>query len=259
LWHGTLYEATGARALLAINPQTGQVRWRLALPAYVSRSSPRIANDQLYLGGGGPESVFDIDLHTHRLRWITRLPQALGGADDTPLAYAGNTLVGEILQGSPTAPPAAPHTQSLFALNATTGHLRWIVPIATGAEPRYKQGATPTIAGATVYAGTVLQARLVAFQWTTGHRLWQRAMPGLVTRPPLVWGNHLVVVTTHGTLLTYTRQGIRLHSQSLGQWTNAFAPIILYHTLWISGNTAQAGRLHAEPLARIVPTPPERT
>jgi len=251
IYDGTLYTATGSGAFLAINPTTGHVRWRLALGMFVSRSSPRIDHMIAYLGGGGPEQVLAINLRTHRLIWRTRFPHAVGGLDDTPLAMAHHLLIGEAMLGNPHQSRWVPsHTQVVFALNATTGQRVWQTPLASGIEPRYKQGATPTIAGSTVYVGTAVTSGLWALNLFTGHLRWSLASNSPITRPPLVWPHHVLAVTTTGTLLETTPSGYPVQPQSLASWVTTFAPLLIHHTIFVTGNTRTHGFLQVRPWQR---------
>jgi outer membrane protein assembly factor BamB len=225
---------------------------------FVSRSSPRIDGSLAILGGGGPEQVIAINLRTHRIAWRTVFPRAVGGLDDTPLAIAHGLVIGEALIGNPHQSILAPHTQVLFALRATTGQRVWETPLAVGPEPRYKQGATPTIAGRTVYVGSVVAPGLWAVQRTTGQIRWHIASDSPIPRPPLVWGSHVWAVTTAGTLLRTTRAGYPVFPMTLGRWANVFGPIIVGSTWAITGNTVDAGILQVRPWTRFLVSQPTR-
>ena len=49
-WNGTLYIVTGGGELIALDPETGDKQWQLALPGWVSMSSPSVQDGMLYVG-----------------------------------------------------------------------------------------------------------------------------------------------------------------------------------------------------------------
>ncbi len=254
LYRGRLYVVNGSRRLDVLDPKTGRLIWGCNLGVYVSRSSPRIAKQTLYVGGGGPDEVVAVNLVTHRVIWRDRFLKAIGAVDDTPLALSGNQIYGEAMVGSPYIPLInANHHQMLFALNALNGRLLWRRKLAFGFEPRYKQGSTPMIHGNVVYVGTAINGKFFAFNRFTGKLLWVIRLPDPVTRPAVWVRGHIVGVTTHGLLFSVNSRGSDLHTLRIARWVNAFGPVLIDRTLFVAGNSPHDGYLAAVPLNRLIP------
>lgn len=251
----TVYVVNGSRQLIAVNLQTGRVKWRIGLGAYVSRSSPRIARGRLFVGGGGPNQVIAVNLRTHRLLWHRLIPGAIGAVDDTPLALAGGRLYGEAMVGSPYLPLTSPfHSEHLFALNAANGRILWTRRLAVGDEPRYKQGATPMVHGNVLFVGNAINGSFFALNAASGKVLWTIRLPDPVTRPVVFVRGHVVGVTTHGLLFSIGQHGHGLRTARIAHWVNAFGPILIDRTLFVSGNSPHQGFLAAIPLSAILPS-----
>jgi len=251
-YRNKLYVVTGGRQLFVLNPKTGHVLWHLNLDMYVSRSSPRVLGDQLFVGGGGPETVLSVNIVTHRIVWRKRIRGAVGGLDDTPLALAGTTLYGEAMIGSPTAAlHSLHHHEILFALNVHQGQLLWQHTIASGMEPRYKQGSTPMVHDSTLYVGNAINGEFLALNRRTGALLWAMRFPDPVTRPAAWVDGDIIGLTCHGLLFVISQAGQLLRKRRIGPWVNAYGPVILGSSLFASGNTARNGFLLVRPWTNL--------
>lgn len=264
--HGRVYLATGGRHLDVIAAETGRLLWRRPIPVYVSRSSPRLVGGAIDFGGAGPLAVLSIGQETHRLRWVTPIPYATGGVDDTPLAVAGGILYTASLgappktqpglggnptnSGAPWPPsPSAPHVAALWALSARSGRILWSHRLAVGTNPPYKETGTPMVHGARIFAGNALNGRFVALSRTTGTLMWSTWLNAPVTRPP-VWVDHTILaITDRGTLYRLSAAtGQVLARRSLGPFVNAYGPVVVDHTAFVTVNQPQGGYLAAVPL-----------
>lgn len=251
---GRLYVVNGSRQLVVLNAVTGRRLWHLNIGIYVSRSSPRIFHHMLYVGGGGPDAVAAISLKQRRVVWRRSILGAIGAVDDTPLALAGQRLYGEAMVGSPYLPLLSlRHRQVVFAINAKTGKIVWKRTLAYGFEPRYKQGSTPMIHGNQLFVGNAITGEFFALNRKTGAVLWKVKLPDPVTRPVVFVRNGLVGVTSHGLLFSMTAKGGFLRTLRLGNWKNAFGPVLIDRTVFVTGNTPYNGYLAAVPLQRLLP------
>ncbi len=250
---GKLYVVNGSRQLMVLDAATGHRIWHLDIGMYVSRSSPRIVGHMLYVGGGGPESVVAVNLRTRRVVWRRSIANAIGGIDDTPLALAGGELYGEAMVGSPYLPlENLKHHQILFALNAKTGKVLWQKALSYGFEPRYKQGSTPMIHGQDLFVGNAITGAFYAINRVTGQQLWTVNLPDPVTRPTTWVHGDIVGLTSHGLIFAMTAEGGVLHTLRLGPWVNAFGPIVIDHTIFVTGNQPHEGFLATIPLAQVI-------
>jgi outer membrane protein assembly factor BamB len=251
---GKLYVVNGSRQLIVLNAATGRRLWHINIGVYVSRSSPRIAGDRLYTGGGGPDSVVAVNLKTHRIVWRAKISRAIGAVDDTPLALAGGVLYGEAMVGSPYLPlENLKHHQVLFALSAKTGKMLWSRDLAYGFEPRYKQGSTPMVNGNRLYVGNAITGQFFAVNRLTGRELWTIKLPDPVTRPTAWVDGDIIGITTHGLLFAMTPEGGVLKTERVGSWVNAYGPVVIDRTILVTGNTAHAGFLETIPLDQLLP------
>ncbi|MCL4520164.1 MAG: PQQ-like beta-propeller repeat protein [Firmicutes bacterium] len=251
---GKLYVVNGSRQLIVLNAVTGRRLWHLNIGVYVSRSSPRIVGHMLYVGGGGPDAVVAVNLIQRRVVWKKFIVGAIGAVDDTPLAYAGGELYGEAMLGSPYLPlENLKHHQMLFAIDAKTGRLLWRRDIAYGFEPRYKQGSTPMIHGNELFVGNAITGEFFAFNRVSGKPLWAVKFPDPITRPTTWIDGDIVGMTTHGLLFAMTAEGGLLRSIRIDPWVNGFGPILIDHTLFVTGNKAHEGFLAALPLSQLLP------
>ncbi|MCL4521017.1 MAG: PQQ-binding-like beta-propeller repeat protein [Firmicutes bacterium] len=256
----TLYEVTGGRKLYVLNATTGQPLWTLALPSYVSRSSPRIVGHMLYVGGADPYTVMAVNLNTHKMAWIAPIPHAEEGVDDTTIAYAH----GRLYTAAVTVPPGdsiantVPDRQAgLYALNATNGQAIWSTVLTTGRIPFLKATGTPTVVNNTVYVGNALNGIVSAVNASTGHILWQYNAQAPVKKPPVVTPKRLYFINLHGTVYCLSHQGHLLGHVALLQASNVRGPVLVNHTLFAVANTASRGYLFALPTTQVVPSLPQ--
>ena len=252
-YRGRLYVVNGSRQLIVLNAATGRRIWHMNIGVYVSRSSPRVADDTLYVGGGGPDAVVSVNLTTRRVIWRRRILGAIGAVDDTPLALVGRYLYGEAMIGSPYLPlQNLEHHQVLFALDAQDGRILWQHELAFGFEPRYKQGSTPMIHGQDLFVGNAITGKFFAFNRLTGKELWSIKLPDPVTRPTTWIRGHIVGVTTHGLMFSVSVHGKALRTVRLGRWVNAFGPVVIDRTVFVTGNRPRHGYLAALPLEQLL-------
>lgn len=253
-YQGRLYVVNGARQLDVFDAHNGRLLWHMNLGIYVSRSSPRIANNTLFVGGGGPDAVVAVSLATHRILWRRQILGAIGGVDDTPLSLVGSTLYGEAMMGSPYLPILnLQHRQLLFALDASDGRILWEKYLSFGYEPRYKQGSTAIVHKRTLYVGNAITGKFFAINRETGATVWSVKLPDPVTRPTTWVDGKIVGITTHGLLFSINQNGTDLRTHRLGPWVNAYGPVVINLTLFATGNDPHAGFLRTMPLESIAP------
>jgi len=252
----TLYAVTGGRKLYALNATTGHRLWTLALPSYVSRSSPRIVGPMLYVGGADPYTVMAVNLKAHKMAWVAPIPHAEEGVDDTTLAYAN----GRLYTAAVTVPPGdsiantvADRQARLYAFNAANGQSVWSTVLTTGRIPFLKATGTPTVVNHTVYVGNALNGIVSAVNASTGHILWQYNAQAPVKKPPVVTPKRLYFVNLHGTVYCLNHQGHLLGHLALLPASNVRGPVLVNHTLFTVANTATEGYLFALPVTRVVP------
>ena len=240
-----VYIASGSRQLYVLNLNSGRLLWSVNLGHYVSRSSPRIVNGMVVVGGAGPLGVVAVDMKTGRIAWQRPIHQAIGGVDDTPLAVHGNRLVGAAVLFPKSAGSKRLFRAVVFAIQATTGKILWQQQVAQGPLPRFKETGTPLVWGNTVYVGNALNGDVSALALTTGKVQWTVNAGAPVTRPPVIRRRRVIFVTQQGTLEAVSESGRVLFRRSLGKFVNAYGPVIVGDTAFVTANTPSHGVLIA--------------
>lgn len=156
--------------LFAVDLAARDVRWRF--PAGKNgRSSPTIAAGSVYLGDDS--GVFALDAATGSERWRYTTP------DEAPV-FCPVTVVGDLALFS-TSGPGGVRTGSTYALELSTGALRWSVP----SGPTDWMGALASD-GETVFVTTGYGAELRALSLADGAQRWSATMPGGAWAAPAV-------------------------------------------------------------------------
>src|SRR5699024_8272284 len=80
----SVYITTGDRHLYKLNSTSGKLEYKENLGHTVSMSDPNIYNNNLYVGGSGPEpfTFSAYDLYEDKIKWQTEFPEVLSGLDD---------------------------------------------------------------------------------------------------------------------------------------------------------------------------------
>ncbi len=249
----TLYAVSGSRKLYAIDVANGHRRWTLPLPAYSSRSSPRVVGHMLYLGGAHAYSVIAVNLQTRKIAWVTPIRGAVEGVDDTTLAYGNHRLYTAAVTMAKPGPRGIPQRHAvLYALDASNGHQVWSRVLTTGSPPFLKATGTPTLAGSEIYVGNALTGVVSAVYAGNGHIQWQFNAGSPVKKPPVVTPQRVYFLSLHGTLFALNHQGHLMGKSTLLPAVNVRGPVLANHTLFAIANTATNGYLFAMPRTQIV-------
>jgi outer membrane protein assembly factor BamB len=150
VYFATIGEAAGgAGALYALDAKTGAVRWRIATLKEPWRL-PQVA-----YGGGSwyPPSVVDGTVY-----WGTANPYPYGGTRRHP---NGGAFPGRVL-----------YTDSLLALDAASGVIRWHDQVTPHDVRDYDFTIPPIVAGNTVF-GAGKSGRVIAWDRRSHARLWE--------------------------------------------------------------------------------------
>jgi outer membrane protein assembly factor BamB len=190
---GVLYAATGLAELLALDPRTGAIKWRVTLPT-PARSGPTIVDGKLFLP-------------TVDSRVLAR------AADGKPLwSYDGSVSPAGVL-GAP-APAAAEGfviagagNGELVALRADSGVPVWSDSFGSVATSLVSSDFSavrglPVVADGRVYA-TSLGGQTGAVDLRSGRRLWTRALASPNT--PWLAGDTLFLLTADQVIMALAR------------------------------------------------------
>jgi outer membrane protein assembly factor BamB len=209
---GRLFVLKNDGRALALNAETGKVRWRKRIGG-LAASAPGAAGASVYfvvnhggyggIAGAGPAKVVAMNRRTGRIRWAKRLASA---SESSPLVVGERVYVGS--QGG-----------TVYALSAKSGRLLWRHyaggPVKGGLA--YSRGrlfmgdyggsvtalrsrngsvawrsggygqiyATPAVAFGRVYIGSK-SGSVYALSAASGRRLWSRGTGGYVYAAPAV-------------------------------------------------------------------------
>ena len=164
--------------VVAMNGKTGKELWRVWFGAI--ESSLLLVHGVLYFGSWD-HHVYALDAKTHRVLWSHPTDAEV----NTSGAYASGTVY------------FATDGGTLYALNATTGGLRW--EFTGGREYFY---ATPTVAYGRVYIGNT-DGTLYAFGAASGDLLWAQHAGTYIYSAAAVYRRTVYVGSYDGNLYAF--------------------------------------------------------
>ncbi|MEO6835119.1 MAG: PQQ-binding-like beta-propeller repeat protein [Candidatus Tumulicola sp.] len=182
-----LLHVDGSGVFLALDIRTGAYRWRRLVYSNASMTNVLVGTGGLaYFGGRFPNAIYAFRAIDGRPVWTHAFPQRNGAFDDCPLATDGRRIFG--MYASPLDPnpqrsiiAGIGARQHVYALDATTGRLRWDSTLAvTGAEPPYNESAIPMYSNGTVYDGSPLAPYVTALDARSGRIKWSLRVTGPV-------------------------------------------------------------------------------
>ncbi len=221
---GTLFVATRAGALVAVDAETGQARWRFETGER-TQASPVVDGGLVYLATEAADSrshLFSVDARTGSEQWRVALDEPITSrlSVDGGSVYvvagdvvAFDALTGEerwratagtgvVALGAGFGVVAVTGPSGVAALDAETGGERWSVSTA-GPSP-----AAPVMAGESVVTGDGAGS-LVGRDPQDGAERWRVPDAGLV-QPPVADGEVIVLATRDGVVALASATGERL-------------------------------------------------
>jgi outer membrane protein assembly factor BamB len=268
---GIVYITTGAGELYALDAKTGKRRWELplrtdeievdtgalkldaGLPAFVSMSSPHIKNGVLYVGA--LDTVFAINLKTHRVKWKYA---ELASFTDVPVAISADNAI--VITG--VKMPIQLNVKEIrkygneqlnyhfiYALN-TNGSLRWKRLMGSGPRQDDNTSGAPAIADGRVYVGSPYAKALFAYDVDSGKKLWQFNTSTKIKGPPAITDGVVFFGDTEGNLYALNRKnGKLIHKVKLGGALAPAGPVIINRNLYIGSHD---GNVYSIPLDDLV-------
>ena len=207
VWNGSIFIGALDDYVYSFDAETGARRWRTATGSFVI-SSPAVADGRVFVGSED-NRLYALDANSGDVLW-TR--QADNVVDSSPVvdegrvyftsqdgylyalvartgALAWKTWIGAFTVSSPAAAEGVVYVGSdnghIWAIDAKTGAVLWKRSVA---EVR----SSPIVLGERVFV-TTRAAKLVAFNRTTGRRLFAVTLPGEDGSSPAGFGNRLFV------------------------------------------------------------------
>ncbi len=239
-WDGTLYVTTGAGFMIALDPATGHTRWRVALPGWVSMSSPSIRDGILYVGA--QDAVVAVDLAAHKTLWVYHDNATF---TDVPPAVSNRGVV--VITGmkaryalSPQEKRQYPNVkgdlQFIYGFDASNGRLLWKHLMGNGASQPNNTSGAPAIANGVVYVGSPYTQSVLAYEVRSGRKLWEHPVGAKIKGAPAIADGYVFFGDTAGFLHVLkadsgdavTRpDGSRVHKLKLGGSRNASRTVAL--------------------------------
>jgi polyvinyl alcohol dehydrogenase (cytochrome) len=158
---GAVYFPDWGGGFSKVDAQTGALLWQRSVPDYVgiagsvSRSSPAVVGDTVYIGTQLGARLLAIDTATGDLRWSTTMddhPSAI--LTQSPMVHDGVVYQGvsssEEIAAIDPAYDCCTFRGSVNAVDATTGALLWKTYTNPGTEP----GSPGRYSGTAVWSGT---------------------------------------------------------------------------------------------------------
>ncbi len=203
----TLYVGSGDGAIYALRPTDGELIWRVQTGGRV-RATPTVDGDTLYIGDA--DGVFHaLDRATGRARWRLEtdgheLDSESAGYDRRQIYSSAAVHDGSVYFGSRDA--------QVYALDATTGALRWQADDGTSAW---------VIAAPVVHAGRLLvtrssSTRIRALALDTGDAVWSQRTGDLLFAPAVPMPRGILVAGGSGLLVAYDGDGEEQWRYGLG-------------------------------------------
>jgi outer membrane protein assembly factor BamB len=203
---GTLYIATGLSELLAINAESGEVRWRVRLPA-PARGAPTVAGGRIFLPTI-ENQLLALSTEDGRRLWIYRA----GPISTVPLGMPAPAVEGETVV-------AGFATGELAALRVSDGRVQWTESLSGGGTGSLADivgiRAMPVVDRGRVFAQGLGNVTL-AVDLRSGRRLWEREFGGDAT--PWSAGDWVFAVSGAGEALAIGRNDGRI------RWLTELAP-----------------------------------
>ncbi|MGC8486645.1 MAG: PQQ-binding-like beta-propeller repeat protein [Clostridia bacterium] len=231
MWHGSLYEVTGAGNLMALSVMTGHVLWQIHLGGFDSMSSPARSGDLLFFATNTYLSSYPatrsvlwaVDLQHRAVKWHAALPVTSGLSDCSPAVANGRVFIAGITKITEHGNPPW-LTARLFALQVATGRVLWSQPLGSGSLSLDREEVgVPAVVGQEVFEASPAAHRVYEFS-LAGRINWSASLGSdAATGSPAVWGHQVVWGTQGGRLVVFDRRDGRLLT-ALQLSTGAFGP-----------------------------------
>ena len=228
----TLYVVIGDRWLIALEPRTGDERFRVRLPGLPSMATPQVVDSMLVLALSVPSTTAMFDPRQRRISWSTRIPQVDAGINDVVplvahgmLVTTGTRRVGNAAMARPIGwplawrklqarfghgdPLPAPTEQWVFGVDRCSGRLLWSTRAGLGTHVESNRSGTPVSDGTRVFVASTVLQELVALDFH-GRLLWSQVVRGIAKGAPIVMDSTVFAFTQTGDLMAFdARTGSR--------------------------------------------------
>jgi len=240
--NNTLFVTTPYAEVLALNAETGEVKWRAKTSSPV-RAAPTVQDGRVFVVSINNQlDVFEAE--SGKKMWshagITEHAGLLGSA--SPAVSQGVVVV-------------TYSSGEIFALKVENGHELWSETLATSRRPDSLSNISHIRAFPVVSGGLVIivghHQKMGAYDLRSGQKVWERQLGGLQT--PTVLGNYIFLVSEHNELIALTKDhGLVAWIQDLpkdekkphrGMWAG---PTVAGGKLYLTGQKGQLKAFNPE-------------
>ncbi len=198
---GTAYFLTRNHEVLAVDAESGQVRWKrnTGEPGDETLGSSVIAAGHSIIVGD--YTLIAMEAETGAPRWRFEPPDGYGAG-----LYLGDTLGGDVFAGSPAG--------RLYSVGTLDGRLRWSAIVRAGAKTTVFQPAAQgdsVVAGYTTF-GPVASGGALLVDRRTGREQWRKEFPPLAAGAstgfgggPVILDGMVVAASGDGTIYALDR------------------------------------------------------
>ncbi|MEL7199229.1 MAG: PQQ-binding-like beta-propeller repeat protein [Pseudomonadota bacterium] len=240
--NGTLYATNGAGEVKALNPDTGDIIWRVQ-PSGPLRGSPTIAFNQIYVMTQDNQ-VIALNAADGETLWSESGSSAQSGVFGVAAPAAGN---GTVIAGYSSG--------ELSAYRYENGRALWADALARTNISTQVSSLTDIDADPIIDAGRVYAlgqgGRMAAYELVTGQRVWELSLAGIST--PAVAGEWIFTLTDDARLLAIARSSGRVRwITQLQQFKNEkkreqpifwTGPVLAGNHLWVASSRGEVWKV----------------
>lgn len=174
----SLYFATGAGNIYALDVRTGKAIWKKAVGGMANMSAPAVVGGVVYVSMSVKPYLYALDGATGKILWKGRIPKAANtGMGDVAPAVADGVVVMDAVTAAEGRGHHATMDTVVRAYDAKSGRVLWTRKMGRGPKPPAFKGGMPMIHDGVVYVGTPVNSEYQAFQLKDGKRLWRWHVP----------------------------------------------------------------------------------
>jgi outer membrane protein assembly factor BamB len=239
---GGMIYVDGFSTVTAVYAATGGIRWSAPVTDILAAGTgPVVAGREVYVVGASG-SLYALDLATGAHRWQFSSGVSNAATASQPIVSGDTVYVVGGIQA----------TAKLYALNASSGRVRWTYAPAAAQNPSYLDNLRPAAGGGLVYVSTTYGVgSLHALDAATGQTRWTFGLAHPAGASAVLANGLVYVDDQQGDLYGLTqRTGCRAWSdtQGLAQLYGARDLVVTGSTIYI-GDSAYQIAAHSGPVS----------